>query len=382
MSNLPSAVPEALEPSADELHRLQHDLTAMMLRYNQAFDACDEIPQLDVLPVLKSFWQLLAWSFSLEFAFFTLWVDLPLLLIRKIYGRPHFLLGRVFYRVIMWPFRAAWAGETPALKLVRIRYLSRLLMFYHAQLRMDALHRSFNARHLRLLAEATASPEVLDEAENLQSAFDLFAKLTADRYEISALVVFGPLVTILSVLTQKFLLPTLDGAFVWFRGLFGQQITQSLTSPTFLQNVFGAIVFLVFYAGFLLVSVWMDMRKILKQANTTDAEQRAFATGGIKMFPDIPIDLIAFFLFSVAATYAAVWLKLNPDTFLGRNFAATDPDSQSGFIVFAVGCTILSLIALYRRTGNVNWLLPAWFKRRGELPLEAYPREQTEAKKV
>jgi hypothetical protein len=48
------------------------------------------------------------------------------LLIRKIFCRPHFLLGGVFYRIIMWPIRAAWAGEAPALKLVRMRYLSRL----------------------------------------------------------------------------------------------------------------------------------------------------------------------------------------------------------------------------------------------------------------
>jgi hypothetical protein len=339
-----------------------------MLRYNQAFDACDHIPQLDVLPVLKPFWQLFAWSFSFEFAFFTVWVDLPLLLIRKIFGRPNFLLGRVFYRIIMWPFRAAWAGEAPALKLVRIRYLSRLLMFYHAQLRMDALHRSFNARHLRLLAEATASPEVFDEAENLQSAFDLFAKLTADRYEISALVVFGPLVTILSVLTQKFILPALDSVFVWFRGLFGQEITQSLTSPTLMQNAVSAVAILVFYAVFLLVSVWMDMRKILKQTNIADIEERAFAAAGVNMFPDVPIDLITFFLFSSAITYAAVWLKLNPGTFLGQIFVATDPDSQSGFIAFGAGCVVLSLIALYRRTGNANWLLPAWLKPHNEPP--------------
>jgi hypothetical protein len=375
MSKLPSAVPEPLEPSADELHRLQHDFTALMLRYNQAFDACDEIAQLDVLPVLKSFWQFLAWSLSLEFAFFTLWVDLPLLLIHKIFGHPNFVLGRVFYRVIMSPFRAAWAGEAPALKLVRIRYLSRLLMFYHAQLRMNALHRSFNARHLRLLAGAAASPDVLDEAENLQSAFDLFAKLTADRYEIGALVVFGPLVTILSVLTQKFLLPAMDSAFVWLHGLFGQEITQSLTSPTLLQNALGAAAILVFYAVFLLVSVWMDMRKILKQKNIAEAEQHAFTAAGINMFPDIPIDLIVFFLFSTATTYAAIWLKLNPGTFLGLNLAASDADSQNGFIVFAAGCVILSLIALYRRMGNANWLLPAWFKPRQEPPLETSPHD-------
>jgi hypothetical protein len=71
MSSLPSAAPEPLEASVDELRRLQHDFTALMLCCNQAFNACNEIPQLDVLPVLKPFWQLFAWSFSLEFAFFT-----------------------------------------------------------------------------------------------------------------------------------------------------------------------------------------------------------------------------------------------------------------------------------------------------------------------
>lgn len=373
------ALPKPDEPSADELRGLQNTLTALMLRYNQAFDACDEIPQLDVLPVLKSFWQFFAWAFSLELAFFTLFVDLPLLLIRRISGHPKFLIGSIFYRVLRWPFRAVWAGQVPALKLVRIRYLSRLVMFYQAQVRMDALHRSFNATHLRLLAEATAAPDVFDEAENLQSAFDLFEKLTADRYQIGALVVFGPLVTILSVLTQKFLLPALDAAWVWFWGLFHQDITQTLTSPTLLQNIMGAAAFLAFYIIFLLVSVWMDTQSILNELHVSEPEQRAFAAAGVNLAPQLPIDLIAFFLVSAAATYAAFWLETNPDTFLGQSYASIDQDSQTGFATLAAGCLGLSLVALYRRPGNAYWLRPAWLKaHRPSIAREPQPQGQHE----
>lgn len=123
-----------------------------MLHYCDAVAACESIPTLSLQPVLKLTGQYFLWSLSLELCLFTALIDLPLLLTRRIFGRPRFVLGRTLYGYVARPFRSVWAGEIPAFKVSRARYLTLILLLYCAQSKLNALHNAFNRRHLEILA--------------------------------------------------------------------------------------------------------------------------------------------------------------------------------------------------------------------------------------
>jgi hypothetical protein len=344
-----------------ELRGLQDEITGLMLRYNQAFDACAAIPFLDVRPMFWQFGRFFIWAFCLDLAFLAAYLDVPLYPLRKIFGWPKKLLGRVFYRVVMQPWRSAWSGELPALRMVRMRYLTRLLLFYHAQARIDDLHKAFNARHLQWLADRAADAEIADAAANLQTAFDLFDQLTKDKYQIGALVVFGPLITLMTLVMQKIVLPLLQN-FV-LPGLNGLLVgTKAYVVVQFfglfnLQGVFGMAAFIIFFAVFLVISVWIDGQALLRGLGLAAAEQRAGAALGLTFGPAPPVDLLAFLLISAAGAAALLWLQYNPTAAIAVQLAA-DPNSLNGWTVICAGCAALALLALVRRIGLPAWLRP------------------------
>jgi len=68
---------------------------------------------------------------------------------------------------------------------------------------MDYLRAEVNYRQLRLFSRDGFPGFDKNSVEDLQKRFDLFEKITKDRYKIGSLVVFGPILTIMSLFTQK-----------------------------------------------------------------------------------------------------------------------------------------------------------------------------------
>ena len=54
---------------------------------------------------------------------------------------PKILIGKHLYAYALGPFRSAWDGEVPALKIFRVRYLTRLFLYYRAQASISGLRR-------------------------------------------------------------------------------------------------------------------------------------------------------------------------------------------------------------------------------------------------
>src|SRR5262249_50652663 len=143
--------------------------------------------------------------------------------------RPFFLVGRRLYRFLWSPVKSALVGEIPAARITRVRYLTRLFVLYHAQDRIDYLRAEVNYRHLLLLSSNDLNDFKRNNIENLQRKFDLFEKITKDRYKIGALVVFGPILTMMSLLTQKILVPIIKQ--------FGSSVIEKFNSPLEISGV-------------------------------------------------------------------------------------------------------------------------------------------------
>ena len=179
-----------------------------MSGYCDAIGACKSIPVLSVLPLPKLYFQLLLWIICFELCFLLVPIDLCLYLARHLFGRPRFLLGRSVYAYLAMPLRrSVWDGEIPAFKILRMRYLTRLLLFYRAQAKINALHSVFNRRHLNLLFADPPNDAAVSEAEKFQKSFDLFQKITTDSYQIGVLAIGGPFVALLTITVQKGVLP-------------------------------------------------------------------------------------------------------------------------------------------------------------------------------
>jgi hypothetical protein len=174
-----------------DLTRLSGEIGALMSSYCDAIEACRLIPRLSLRPLLKLWFLTSLWLIALEFCIFFLLIDALLFILRRTFGRPHFVIGRRVYAYLAKPFRSVWRGEIPIFTIVRLRYLARLLLFYRAQSRINTLHSIFNRRHLDLLFAEPPDDASIGKAEKFQKSFDLFQKITTDSYKIGALAIGG-----------------------------------------------------------------------------------------------------------------------------------------------------------------------------------------------
>lgn len=287
-----------------DLIRLSGEISGLMLGYCDTIGACRSVPALSLLPLPKLYIQFFVWLLGLELCFLLVPIDLCLYLARHMFGRPRFVLGRTVYTYLAEPLRSAWHGEIPAFKILRMRYLTRLLLFYRAQATINALHSVFNRRHLDLLFADPPNDAAVSEAEKFQKSFDLFQKITTDSYQIGALAIGGPFVALLTITVQKGLLPL--ATFLW--GYFGGP--KLAISNAQIGTLAGFFAIFTVVTIWMLVSAWMDMRSLLVGLGVPKIERRAYAYAGIRVGRQIPFDilfyigLIDFFICGLYVTFS------------------------------------------------------------------------------
>jgi hypothetical protein len=313
-----------------DLAELSRRISLLMTNYCDAFSACSVIPRLSVLPVLKSYLQLAIWEACLVICIFLVPIDIFLFPMRRIFGRPKLTIGRPVYAFLGEPLRSVWKGEIPAFKIISLRYLSRLLLFYRAQSKINALHRVFNRRHLDLLVVEPPDDGATGKAEKFQKSFDLFQKITTDTYQIGALAIGGPLVALLTIAVQQGFLPLVNYAWKYFGSTWA-------ISPELIGTLEGFFVLFAIITTWILVSAWMDMRSVINSLHLPEIECGAYECAGIKLTHQFPFDILFFVgLFGIGggATY---YLSLNSG------------DVWSSMTPTATILTGLGLVALARR---------------------------------
>jgi hypothetical protein len=218
------------------------------------------------------------------------------------------MLGRKLYDHFLQPFRSVWSGEIAAFKFLRIRYLTRLLLFYRANFVMNALAGAYNRKYLEILVSASSSNEALSLAEPFQKAFELFKKITADSYRLEALAIGGPLVALVSLLNQNVLVPLVAAISKKFFG-------PSLHLSEYITGGLGtfAVLFVV-AAAWTVVTAWMDLRAVLIPFGVHELERRALAAAGQHGKREIPFDLLFYFLFALLLTGPGMYQHFLRDT--------------------------------------------------------------------
>jgi hypothetical protein len=278
---------------------LTREMKQLMVTYSRAIEACSSVPQFSI-SFLVLYFRLLLWLLSLALICILGPIDIVLWILRRAFGRPPLILGRKLYYYFLQPFRSVWSGEIAAFKFLRIRYLTRLLLFYRANFLMNALYGAYNRKLLEILVSASSSDEAPSVAEPFQKAFELFKKITADSYRLEALAIGGPLVALLSLLAQHAGIPLAGLLWKYVGGpsLHLSDITSGLGAFAVLFVILGT---------WIVVSAWMDMRAVLIPSGVHELERRALAAAGLRAKREIPFDLLFFFLYVFSLTGPGIY---------------------------------------------------------------------------
>jgi hypothetical protein len=269
-----------------------------MQQYCEAIEECRTIPALSLLPLGRLYFQIILWEMGAGLSLLLLPFDLVLSLVRRVFGRRKGLLGMAVYSYALRPLRSVWRGEVSAIAVIRSRYVTRLLLFYYTQSRINALQSAFNRRHLDLLFNDVSNSAALHAAEEFQKSFDLFRKITAGSYQLGALAVGGPLVALISLVLQKALIPT--AIFVW--GYFNSSELHPL-SETLRGSLITFLIIFGVCAVWIVVAGWMDMREILTRLNVREIERDVSECAGIEVRREVPYDVLFYF----CATGSVIW---------------------------------------------------------------------------
>ena len=294
LQSLPQLHSNLATPAKVDFVVLTHEMKQLMVTYSRAIEACSAVPQLSI-SFLVLYFRLLLWLLSLELICVLGPIDIVLWILRRAFGRSPLILGRKLYDHFLQPFRSVWSGEIAAFKCLRIRYLTRLLLFYRANLVMNALYGAYNRKYLEILVSASSNNEA-SLAEPVQKAFELFKKITADSYRLEALAIGGPLVALVSLLVQQALLPL--ASFLW-RSFGGPSLHLSEDMIGSLGTF--AVVFAIL-AAWTVVTAWMDLRAVLIPFGVRELERRALAAAGRRAKREIPFDLLFYFLLAFLLT--------------------------------------------------------------------------------
>ena len=130
-------------PANMDFSDLSRETMALMVVYSRAIGATNSIPALSTSVIFLYFF-LLGLPILGLILFVVGAVDLILIAVRRIFGRPKMLVGRGLYARVVAAFSSIWDGELPAFRIFRARYLTRLYLFYRAQSSISGLRRVHN----------------------------------------------------------------------------------------------------------------------------------------------------------------------------------------------------------------------------------------------
>jgi hypothetical protein len=322
----------------------------LMRRYCDAIDECQTIPTLSLLPGVRLYVGFIFWILSLEFSVLTAIVDIPLNLVRLILGRPRFLLGQALYSRAASPFIDIWNGEISAVKLVSVRYLSKLFLYYHAQFRISRLEDAYNRRHLELVVDESSDTKFIAGVDEFRKSFDLFQKIIRKTSQLGILTVGGPLAALLYLIIDKAVIPLTTKAFSYVASSLPSSwdfsASSLLINNTSLYSYGTSLLTFGLILAWIFCSAWMDMRTILVHLGINKLEKNAYGALGIQWHKEAPIDLIVYLVSLVAFGLVDYVVTYGP---LSGNASPEDVTALNSYLVFFGLAGFLGLVALKRR---------------------------------
>lgn len=151
MTQLMDVVADTTDAKKLEISQLSAQIGHLMVRYCDAIQACESVPVLSLSPIFKLYASLIIWWLCLWVCVVVFLKEALLRVPRWLFGGPKIVLGPSrAYEVLKRPFRSVWAGEIPIFRFSHVRPLTRLLLYYRAQLRINTLLTPYNRRHLDL----------------------------------------------------------------------------------------------------------------------------------------------------------------------------------------------------------------------------------------
>jgi hypothetical protein len=348
MTQLMDVVSDTTDTKKLEISQFSAQIGRLMVRYCDAIQACESVPVLSLTPIVKLYAALLISGLCLWVCIVVLLKEGILRVWRWLFGRPKIVVGPCrACEYLKRPFRSVWAGEIPIFKFSHVRSLTRLLLYYRAQLRINTLLRPYNRRRLDLFLAEPQDPNALKHTEDFQKAVELFKSITTGSYQLSILTIGGPLVALISLVVQKTLLPIATWLWTIFIGPAPHSVADLEGTGVFFA-VFGVITL------WIIVSAWMDMRLVVQQCEVRSLERNALAYARLKQIPEIPFDLI------FCLCFAALYFGAFPAMFFSRWEAPGFPHGSFLWVMLlelGVGFAVVAgmvLTAFIRRRHLLN----------------------------
>lgn len=298
-------------PTEQSLSDISRQARELMVIYSRAIGASNSIPALST-SVLTLYFYFLLWLLCLDVVVLVGPIDLVLVIIRKLFRRPKVparpeWVGAKFYSYLFRPFTRAWEGEIPMMRLFRVRYLTRLFLFYRTQSSISGLRRVRNRRYLEaIVSDPTSAARLQEEEKAFQLVDEVFQKITTDSYQISALALGGPIVALLSLFAQQALLPLI--AYCW-RYLGGPDLSTITIAQ--IKSFEGFFFLFGILTLCLVVSAWMDMRLILVKEGAIAIERLVQKRAGLRPKAEIPFDLLLYLAFLISMAFGFTVLLLD-----------------------------------------------------------------------
>jgi hypothetical protein len=298
--------------ASSDIEILAEGINKLIVRYCNAIDECASIPRISILPIISLYFGSILWVLCLELACVTLPIDGLLILIQWLLRRDlKLLIGRKLYDFLIGPFKRANRGDISWFKFSRTRYLTVILLAYHAQSRLKTLTTVLNTKYLRAIIDDTSAEDLDQLFQKLKTNLSLFDDIANGSYKFGIFLVGGPVIAILSILFQHLVLPLMTYLWKIFSGI-------TLTTEQ-IGEAEAFIIYFVVITLWIIVSAWLDMRALLVGSHIYRLEHGSFSAAKVKYNREIPWDLLWFFM-CLAATSPTFYFFMTKHT----DFTAND----------------------------------------------------------
>ena len=120
---------------------LSHSINTLMLKYCDSIADCSSIPRFSILPAMKIYFGIGFGQFLIYIFVLVLIINIPIFAFQILSGKPkRLLVGKSAYKDLLPYFEGAYHGDLSWFKFARVRYLSVILLTYHAQSNLNALN--------------------------------------------------------------------------------------------------------------------------------------------------------------------------------------------------------------------------------------------------
>jgi hypothetical protein len=282
-------------------------------------------------------------------------INMPIFAFQILSGKPkRLLVGKSVYKDLLPYFEGAYHGDLSWFKFARVRYLSVILLTYHAQSNLNALNTYFNISSLKYLVANPLDSDFIDRRDKFIKNVEIFDKVVSNTYKFGVFVVGGPIIAVLSLVAQHVILPITAQLWAWVSGV--SLSTEQISEAEIFTLCFAVI------SVWIMVSAWIDMRSIILRNDLYTFERNIFSESGIKYHRPFPYDIFLYLSYLLLAIYTAYEILIINYTHTLRPYILNNSKEMTLYwailALIPLGVGVIAVVRRYTIPSNHRALPP------------------------